>query len=98
MPGNLESTGYRLRRDECAILVAHANKTAVNLAVSTIFEEIRGIRVTSGEGIEIKVTCSAGIVCVSSGDPINRGELLARADVALRVAKDGGGDQWVIES
>ncbi|MDX6638679.1 MAG: hypothetical protein QOJ01_2190, partial [Solirubrobacterales bacterium] len=88
----------RLGGDEFAILVPSADQAAASVLAASVLAALRS-HVIPVEGRGITITSSIGIACFDAGVPVaDGGEVLAAADRAMYVAKEGGRDRVVTAS
>ncbi|MDG4820973.1 bifunctional diguanylate cyclase/phosphodiesterase [Asanoa sp. WMMD1127] len=81
----------RLGGDQFALLIAGAERMTTSRALDRAAELIEAVAATTEvQGIQLAVEASAGVVVAVPGSA-NVAELLRRADIALRQAKEGGG-------
>ncbi len=86
----------RLGGDEFAILIASADQAAASVVAASVLSTLRD-HVVPIEGRAITVTASIGIACYDAGAAggDDGGEVLASADRAMYLAKEGGRDRVV---
>jgi diguanylate cyclase (GGDEF)-like protein/PAS domain S-box-containing protein len=85
----------RLGGDEFAILVPSADQAAASVVGAAVLSAVRD-HVVPIEGRAITLTASIGIACYDAGLALeDGGEVLASADRAMYVAKEGGRDRVV---
>ncbi|MEV0713605.1 bifunctional diguanylate cyclase/phosphodiesterase [Asanoa sp. NPDC050611] len=81
----------RLGGDQFALLIAGPERMTISRALDRADELVDAVATpTEVQGIELAVEASAGVVVAAAGSA-NVAELLRRADIALRQAKEGGG-------
>jgi len=81
----------RLGVDQFALLIAGVERMSTSRALDRAAELADAVAApTEVQGIQVAVDASAGVV-VSAAGSANVPELLRRADIALRQAKEGGG-------
>jgi diguanylate cyclase (GGDEF)-like protein len=91
-------TVCRFGGDEFGVIFGQTEGAGALAAAQRILEALRATRV-SAAGVEIGLTCSAGLVCTEpTPEFFEPADLMKAADAALYRAKNSGRDQLVAES
>lgn len=92
----LEDVAGRLGGDEFGVLLPYTSRIDAARVVARILQRLRALRVTSlRDGEQVDVRASLGFETLSAGDVHDPELLRARAETALRAAKEAGGDRAV---
>lgn len=85
----------RLGGDEFVVFLPHTDLAGGETVAQMLVERIRSQTISLG-GYEVQTTASAGVAIFDPRADTNSGTLLIRADRAMYLAKDAGGDGYVV--